>query len=129
MQAPVAPVSERSRGSSGSGSGNGVMSAKGEGNKGKVIDEATRRRRISIIMRSDMNMVQKQEQIQKLRSPALPSVLAGEVCEGAAKIKYEDIQCNHYERNCDIYAECCKMWFPCRRCHDEHSSNGHKMVR
>ena len=37
------------------------------------------------------------------------------------------VRCAHYDRGCDIYAECCRRWVPCRRCHDENSE--HKMIR
>ena len=33
--------------------------------------------------------------------------------------------CSHYKRGCDVYARCCKKWYHCNLCHDEH--NTHKM--
>ncbi|MHA1683310.1 MAG: RING finger and CHY zinc finger domain-containing protein [Promethearchaeota archaeon] len=27
--------------------------------------------------------------------------------------------CSHYQRKCDVWAKCCKRYFPCRKCHDE----------
>jgi len=27
--------------------------------------------------------------------------------------------CKHYQRRCEIQAPCCKLWYPCRLCHNE----------
>ena len=27
--------------------------------------------------------------------------------------------CEHYARNCKVFAPCCQKWYPCRVCHDE----------
>ena len=29
------------------------------------------------------------------------------------------LSCPHYMRGCDLFAECCQQYFPCRLCHDE----------
>jgi len=36
--------------------------------------------------------------------------------------------CKHYKKNCKIQAACCKMFFTCRRCHDEEIQD-HKINR
>lgn len=43
--------------------------------------------------------------------------------------------CRHYERNNKVFAPCCKRFFTCRRCHDEHycqlenASSAHELDR
>lgn len=32
-------------------------------------------------------------------------------------------QCVHYDRKCSIYAECCRKFFPCHRCHDQNNDH------
>ena len=35
--------------------------------------------------------------------------------------------CSHYNIRCDVFADCCGKWFPCRLCHDEEED--HKIDR
>lgn len=37
--------------------------------------------------------------------------------------------CNHYQRGVKLFAKCCKVWVPCRQCHDEAMHGHHKMDR
>lgn len=33
------------------------------------------------------------------------------------------IKCNHYNRNCDVYTECCKSYYSCIHCHNNYDKN------
>lgn len=37
--------------------------------------------------------------------------------------------CHHYERQCDVLAECCQHWFGCRLCHKDQVGDGHEIDR
>tara|TARA_Y100001933_G_C18969885_1_gene552010 strand:+ start:567 stop:1433 length:867 start_codon:yes stop_codon:yes gene_type:complete len=63
-----------------------------------------------------LSMQEKSKEVQKLFSTYKEK-----------KISDINIICNHYDRNCDIIAFCCKKKYPCRLCHDENED--HNMDR
>lgn len=52
--------------------------------------------------------------MQRLLESYRQAVLTWELSKG----------CIHYSRRCQIFAECCQQFFPCRLCHDEEVSGG-----
>lgn len=122
-----------------------------------AAERRRRSRIAKIMRMSSVSWVEKQRLIQSVRSPRptgdspggrqghIPSSAAdgsssavtGLGFAGSSSVAVQtpeppqlgdlDVTCEHYVRGSDIYAECCRRWVPCRRCHDENS--GHKMIR
>jgi RING finger and CHY zinc finger domain-containing protein 1 len=59
-----------------------------------------------IFLDKNLSQEEKNKKIQELYSNNL-------------KEKKEIIDCEHYERKCDLLSPCCNKWVPCRFCHDD----------
>lgn len=82
-----------------------------------------RRKAIQAIMRDkSLSDADRRMRIQNLMSGGRT-----EVAQPPAPVlpEQESSTCVHYERNCNIVAQCCDRVFGCRVCHDELSPSGH----
>ncbi|KAL0215983.1 hypothetical protein P9112_008167 [Eukaryota sp. TZLM1-RC] len=92
------------------------------------------RRRIQDIQASDLDAMEKAQQIQQLFTPCNTKVPPSiETDEPSIIPSYHDeaekvFGCKHYARDCVIKAKCCGKYFVCRLCHDEQELD-HKIDR
>lgn len=68
-------------------------------------------------------MMQPWTAAQALSSPQSVTASMVEIEQARKQVTFHNpetraLGCEHYQRGCKLYAECCKKWYTCRFCHD-----------